>query len=151
MAGKKIVAIDMALSSLRAELSSFPFSGIYYPPVFNATQSSEEKIRAITTYVSELSAGVRDWSDRAAQVEREFHNQKNDVAALRRLFGIPPSAPAPAETVLTLSTLQPHHLKELRELVAAGLKIDAIKRARQLTGCGLKEAKEFVVDRDLTL
>jgi ribosomal protein L7/L12 len=40
--------------------------------------------------------------------------------------------------------LDPAAERELRELVARGQKIDAIKRARELTGLGLKEAKEYV-------
>lgn len=38
----------------------------------------------------------------------------------------------------------PDHLDELRTLVGAGQQIQAIKRVRELTGMGLKEAKDFV-------
>jgi ribosomal protein L7/L12 len=40
--------------------------------------------------------------------------------------------------------LDPAAESELREMVARGQKIEAIKRARELTGLGLKEAKDYV-------
>lgn len=39
---------------------------------------------------------------------------------------------------------RPDHLARVRELVAAGRKIEAIKVQRQYSGMGLKEAKQFV-------
>ena len=35
-------------------------------------------------------------------------------------------------------------LAELRELIVAGLTINAIKRYREATGCGLKDAKDWI-------
>ncbi len=35
-------------------------------------------------------------------------------------------------------------LAEVRKLMASGHKINAIKHYREMTGCGLKEAKDFV-------
>jgi len=43
-----------------------------------------------------------------------------------------------------LAGIGPDHLDELRSLVGAGQQIQAIKRVRELTGLGLKEAKDFV-------
>jgi ribosomal protein L7/L12 len=40
--------------------------------------------------------------------------------------------------------LDPAAERELRELLARGQKIDAVKRARELAGLGLKEAKDYV-------
>jgi ribosomal protein L7/L12 len=40
--------------------------------------------------------------------------------------------------------LDPAAENELREMVARGQKIEAIKRVRELTGLGLKEAKDYV-------
>lgn len=42
------------------------------------------------------------------------------------------------------ATLQPDALEEIRALAHAGKKIEAIKRLRELTGLGLKEAKDLV-------
>lgn len=47
----------------------------------------------------------------------------------------PPVAPA---------ALRPEQLAEIRAMMVAGQKIDAIKRVRTLTGLGLKEAKDLV-------
>lgn len=44
------------------------------------------------------------------------------------------------------STIGPDHRDELRSLVAQGQQIQAIKRVRELTGMGLKEAKDYVDD-----
>jgi hypothetical protein len=48
-------------------------------------------------------------------------------------------APAPS-TTMNNAVWQP----EVRRLLAQGQKIAAIKLARQQTGCGLKDAKDFV-------
>src|SRR5690349_3036097 len=40
--------------------------------------------------------------------------------------------------------LDPAAESELRDMVARGQKIEAIKRVRELTGLGLKEAKDYV-------
>src|SRR6185295_4582144 len=44
----------------------------------------------------------------------------------------------------SLVRLDPSAERELRELVAGDKKIEAIKRVRELTGLGLKEAKDYV-------
>jgi ribosomal protein L7/L12 len=67
------------------------------------------------------------------------------VLFLRRLGG----ASSPGYTELTPLAAPPVRLdpaaeSELREMVARGQKIEAIKRARELTGLGLKEAKDYV-------
>ena len=41
-------------------------------------------------------------------------------------------------------TDQPDWLYEVRALTAQGKKIEAIKRTREATGLGLKEAKDYV-------
>ena len=56
---------------------------------------------------------------------------------------------SPGYTELTPSTapsvrLDPAAENELRRLVARGQKIEAIKRVRELTGLGLKEARDYV-------
>lgn len=43
-----------------------------------------------------------------------------------------------------LAAIGPDHIDELRALVGSGQQIQAIKIVRELTGMGLKEAKEFV-------
>ena len=42
--------------------------------------------------------------------------------------------------------VSPEFLAELRALILARRKIDAVKRYRQVTGCGLKDAKDWVED-----
>ncbi|HET9224143.1 MAG TPA: ribosomal protein L7/L12, partial [Roseiflexaceae bacterium] len=50
----------------------------------------------------------------------------------------------PAAYVAPDTRLDPAAEREVRELVARGQKIVAIKRVRELTGLGLKEAKDYV-------
>ena len=58
--------------------------------------------------------------------------------------------PAPAAPAFTLPPLPnpenipPEVVAELRHMVAQGQKIQAIKRLRELTHCGLAEAKDWV-------
>ncbi|MFI9403461.1 ribosomal protein L7/L12 [Nocardia sp. NPDC052316] len=62
-------------------------------------------------------------------------------------LGIQDLPPVPAEPVRTVAaTARPVSLDftEIDALLAEGKKIHAIKRYRELTGCGLKEAKDAV-------
>ena len=67
------------------------------------------------------------------------------VLLLRRLnwgsspgyIQLPPGAPSPGSAPADANT-------EVRALLASGDKIAAIKRVRELTGMGLKEAKDYV-------
>ena len=55
--------------------------------------------------------------------------------------------PAPHFTLPPLHTpegIPPELVAELRQMIAAGQKIHAIKRLRELTHCGLAEAKDWV-------
>jgi ribosomal protein L7/L12 len=53
---------------------------------------------------------------------------------------------APSEPAAALPPLTGELETDLRPLIEAGRKIDAIKLVRQHTGVGLKEAKEMVED-----
>ena len=55
----------------------------------------------------------------------------------------PPDEPAPAR-LASPQSLGPAERAEIEALIARGNKIGAIKRTRELTGLGLKEAKDFV-------
>jgi ribosomal protein L7/L12 len=44
----------------------------------------------------------------------------------------------------TAADIGPDHQDEIRSLVAAGQQIQAIKKVRELTGMGLKDAKDYV-------
>jgi hypothetical protein len=59
----------------------------------------------------------------------------------------PRAAPAPSFTLPPLPNpegIPPDIVAELRAMIANGQKIHAIKRVRELTGCGLAEAKDWV-------
>jgi ribosomal protein L7/L12 len=60
----------------------------------------------------------------------------------------PAGGSAPATGRAITANIGPDHQAEIRSLVAAGDKIEAIKRVRQLTGMGLKEAKDYVDQLD---
>ncbi|ATY34585.1 hypothetical protein CVN68_12155 [Sphingomonas psychrotolerans] len=66
--------------------------------------------------------------------------------AYRRTKSVP--GPAPAATLpatrLPVATLSPEVEQEVRALLAAGRKIQAIKLARDATHLGLKETKDLV-------
>lgn len=51
-----------------------------------------------------------------------------------------PPRPTPGERV----GMSGEQIDEIRALIRAGRKIEAIKRVRELTGLGLKEAKDLV-------
>lgn len=67
---------------------------------------------------------------------------KDYVDALQR-GGAPPVLPAPAASKAPTASA-PQLEQEARALLARGQKIEAIKRVRELTGWGLKEAKDYV-------
>jgi ribosomal protein L7/L12 len=48
-------------------------------------------------------------------------------------------------------SLSNENLARLSELIFAGRKIEAIKVYREMTGCGLKDAKEHVEDLEASL
>jgi ribosomal protein L7/L12 len=67
------------------------------------------------------------------------------VLFLRRLsWGSSPGYTELTPRAAPAVRLDPAAESELRELVAKGQKIEAIKRVRELTGLGLKEAKDYV-------
>lgn len=67
------------------------------------------------------------------------------VLLLRRLsWGSSPGYTQLTPRATPSVRLDPAAERELRELVADGQKIEAIKRVRELTGLGLKEAKDYV-------
>ena len=55
-----------------------------------------------------------------------------------------PAATAGPAGAATAGTIGPDHQDEIRSLVAAGQQIQAIKKVRELTGMGLKDAKDYV-------
>src|SRR5262245_34604280 len=67
------------------------------------------------------------------------------VFFLRRLsWGSSPGYTELTPRAAPVIRLDPAAESELREMVARGQKIEAIKRVRELTGLGLKEAKDYV-------
>jgi len=55
-----------------------------------------------------------------------------------------PGAAAQPAALGTAADIGPDHQDELRSLVAAGQQIQAIKKVRELTGMGLKDATDYV-------
>jgi ribosomal protein L7/L12 len=55
-----------------------------------------------------------------------------------------PAATANPAVTSTAMAIGPDHQDEIRSLVAAGQQIQAIKKVRELTGMGLKDAKDYV-------
>src|ERR1041384_6270153 len=76
------------------------------------------------------------------------------AAILRRSWGgsldrVPSGAALPQNVRYhSVADVPAEHLVELRELLAQGNKIQAIKQLRELTGLGLKEAKDAVEAMD---
>lgn len=67
------------------------------------------------------------------------------VNAIADALGIDASALVPPQSGIAIEA---EVIAELRALMGAGKKIEAIKRVREVTGLGLKEAKDFV-EREL--
>ena len=55
-----------------------------------------------------------------------------------------PAANSGTAVTSTAMAIGPDHQDEIRSLVAAGQQIQAIKKVRELTGMGLKDAKDYV-------
>ena len=55
-----------------------------------------------------------------------------------------PAATKSSTAMATSSAIGPDHQDEIRSLVADGQQIEAIKKVRELTGMGLKDAKDYV-------
>ncbi len=66
------------------------------------------------------------------------------VLVLGRRWGDVPPRRTEGRSTPSRIPLAHDQAEEVRRLLAQGRKIEAIKRVRQLTGMGLKEAKEYV-------
>lgn len=85
-----------------------------------------------------LSSGGPDPRAEIAALRRRVDTLEATLAAVCERTGVTPPPPAPG------SEGAAERDPRLRELLAAGKKIHAIKRYRELTGAGLKEAKDAV-------
>ena len=146
---------------IRGALGSMPYSGSTYLRRYTPKPGEQPDailaLEAILENINQLCEVVRAGSD-AAQAEcREFHALRNDVAAFRRLLGVDAhiaKATEISKTELTIKrmpempTLEnlPNSMLERVLFLVRGShnKIEAIKFLRAATGCGLKEAKEYV-------
>ncbi len=77
--------------------------------------------------------------DAVTTMRLESIERKLDTILTSLGIEIPPPAYGPAGTAL-----QPDAVEEIRALARAGKKIEAIKRLRDITGVGLKDAKELI-------
>lgn len=68
-----------------------------------------------------------------------------DLAAAKQFVDTLEQGAQVSQTSTTSNaTLSAEHILQIRELIKQGHKIEAIKRVRELTGIGLREAKSFV-------
>lgn len=86
------------------------------------------------------------WSARAGRarqddVVRPPPYEHPSAGSRTSAMGTTPSAPAATSVAATMS---PAVMSEVRALIRKGHKIEAIKRVREETRMGLKEAKDFV-------
>ena len=63
---------------------------------------------------------------------------RNEVKLMRRTFN------RIAERIGVTEILTKEETDELRRLVSEGKSVEAVRRCREITGLGLKEAKEYV-------
>lgn len=77
--------------------------------------------------------------DAATTMRLESIERKLDTILTALGIEIPPPQYGPGG-----ATLQPDVVQEIRSLAQAGKKIEAIKRLREVTGVGLKDAKELI-------
>ena len=92
--------------------------------------------------------GIFGRSDDTSELEKRITRLEGQVQQLTQLVHslTSDSAPGTWPAVPSSGNLaeQPDWLFEVRSLLAQGKKIDAIKRAREAAGLGLKEAKDYV-------
>ena len=91
------------------------------------------KINAIKRVRQLTGIGLKEAKDLVEAIER------GEIAIDQPLTPLPPANPA-----FPITPEQATQDGEIRDLLAQGQKLNAIKRVRELTGMGLKEAKDFV-------
>ncbi len=92
-----------------------------------------QKIMAIKRVRELTGIGLKEAKDLVEAIER------GQIEINRPLTPLPPTNPT-----FPMTPEQATNDPEVHELLARGLKINAIKRVRELTGVGLKEAKDLV-------
>jgi ribosomal protein L7/L12 len=102
------------------------------PPV---TLASDEEVRRLLAAGNKIQAikRVRELSGMGLKEAKDYVEALPNAPALASL-GPTPQTPISGQAAD----------EEVRRLLAAGNKIQAIKRVRELTGMGLKEAKDYV-------
>lgn len=94
-----------------------------------------DKLKAVKVLREATGLGL---GDAVRIVEKMTPPQKNGPGQK------PPTATSVDLGKAAHADIGPDHLDELRSLVGAGQQIQAIKMVRELTGMGLKDAKDFV-------
>jgi ribosomal protein L7/L12 len=120
------------------EQGRMPIQGVSDPRVANISDHTLREVQALVARGNKIEAikRLRDLTGLGLKEAKDYVESLPSIPSSGDDF--PPDAqPAPR-------SLSEMDLDELRALVAQGNKIVAIKRCRELTGLGLKEAKDFV-------
>lgn len=136
------------LFDINAQFCNFPFGGtVTTRHVGSDPTCIDASLETILENLKKLSPYIKTFATEAMEDQRKHEELQAAITTVQRIFGTY-EKPAP-EPVVMLREISPddlpyHEIRLLQSLVAGGKKIDAIKRVRELTSEGLKEAKEFV-------
>jgi ribosomal protein L7/L12 len=137
VAGAVLFALNRSWGS-SLDRSRMPIQGVADPRVANISDHTLREVQALVARGNKIEAikRLRDLTGLGLKEAKDYVESLPPIMSSGDDF--PPDAqPAPRP-------LSETDLDELRALVAQGNKIVAIKRCRELTGLGLKEAKDFV-------
>jgi ribosomal protein L7/L12 len=137
VAGAVLFALNRSWGS-SLDRGRMPIQGVADPRVANISDHTLREVQALVARGNKIEAikRLRDLTGLGLKEARDYVESLPLVPSSGDDF--PPDAqPAPRP-------LSQAEIDELRALVARGNKIEAIKRCREMTGLGLKEAKDFV-------
>lgn len=105
---------------------------------------SQEELSQFLTHERELLALVEHHKGLTNEWRTRFQNSEDDLASARSQ-----NADLVREIEQLQAQFQPHGLSlrdvsSLIEMFTSGKKIEAIKKLREVFGCGLREAKEAI-------
>lgn len=141
------------VNQLNREFGLFPFGGSVRIDHFNSDATNINAVlEATIANMGRLRGAINGYYERTDAQLREFSELRRDVEGLRRLLGIGALADALQESLpkrtapstVNFGQMPTLFMQKFHGYLANSSVIEAIKCVRAYTGCGLKEAKEFV-------
>ena len=134
------VVVVGVLLMLNRSWGSFPTRNAAPPPDLAVAADAEQELQELVARGNKIAAikRVRELTGLGLKEAKDY------VEALVANPGEPPQSSLPTVERPAAAEIASEVDAELRALLARGNKIGAVKRVRELTGWGLKEAKDYV-------